>query len=163
MAKSRYHNSTTNLWWHHTFFVCVCSSGWASNCIVSDLSTWIITYRVKMNSSYMFSPMIENRKCMGRRNLLPKIFKGLPWWSVVKNSPANAGDTVRPLVWEDFTHRGATKPEHHKYWILSALERACSATRDNTAMRSLRTTRKSSPGSPQLKQPECSNEDPAQQ
>ena len=65
------------------------------------------------------------------------------------------------LVWEDPTCCGATKPMCHNYWAC-ALEPAshnywsphaqslCSATREATAMRSLRTTTKSSPRSPQL-------------
>ena len=40
-----------------------------------------------------------------------------PDGTVVKNPPANAGDTgVRALVREDPTCRGATKPMHHNYW-----------------------------------------------
>ena len=35
--------------------------------------------------------------------------------AVVENPPANAGDTVRALIWEDPTCRGATKPMHHSY------------------------------------------------
>ena len=38
-----------------------------------------------------------------------------PGGAVVKNLPANAGDTVRSLVREDPTCRGATKPVHHNY------------------------------------------------
>ena len=41
-------------------------------------------------------------------------FSGGP---VVKNQPANAGDTgsVPYLVWKDSTCLGATKPMHHNY------------------------------------------------
>ena len=35
---------------------------------------------------------------------------------VVKNPPANAGDTVWSLGQEDPTCRGATKPVRHNYW-----------------------------------------------
>ena len=35
--------------------------------------------------------------------------------AVVKNPPANSGDTVQALVREDPTCRGATKPAHHNY------------------------------------------------
>ena len=35
--------------------------------------------------------------------------------TVVKNPPANAGDTVRALVPVDPTCRRATKPVHHNY------------------------------------------------
>ena len=36
-----------------------------------------------------------------------------PGGSVVKNPPANAGDTVRSLIWEDPTCSGTTKPVHN--------------------------------------------------
>ena len=39
-----------------------------------------------------------------------------PGGSVVKNLPANAGDTGLTLVWEDPTCRGAAKPMRHNYW-----------------------------------------------
>ena len=39
-----------------------------------------------------------------------------PGGPVVKNQPANAGDTgLTPLVWEGFTCHGATKPMSHNY------------------------------------------------
>ena len=38
-----------------------------------------------------------------------------PGGTVVKYLPANAGDTVRALVWEDPTCHGATKPVYHNY------------------------------------------------
>ena len=41
--------------------------------------------------------------------------QGFPGGSVVKNPPANAGDTVRSLFWEDPTCLGATKPVCHNY------------------------------------------------
>ena len=41
--------------------------------------------------------------------------RDFPGGTVVKNPPANAGDTVRALVQEDPTCRGATKPVHHNY------------------------------------------------
>ena len=40
---------------------------------------------------------------------------GFPGGAVAENLPANAGDTVRALVWEDPTYRGATKPVSHNY------------------------------------------------
>ena len=40
---------------------------------------------------------------------------GFPDGTVVKNPPANAGDTVQALVREDPTCRGATKPIRHNY------------------------------------------------
>ena len=33
-----------------------------------------------------------------------------PGGSVVKNQPANAGETVRSLIWEDPTCLGASRP-----------------------------------------------------
>ena len=36
--------------------------------------------------------------------------------SVVKNPPANAGDTGLIPVWEDSTCHGGTVPGHHNYW-----------------------------------------------
>ena len=41
--------------------------------------------------------------------------RDFPGGAVVKNPPANAGDTVRALVWEYPTCRGATKPMRHNY------------------------------------------------
>ena len=35
---------------------------------------------------------------------------------MVKNPPANAGDMVQSLVWEDPTWQGATKPMSRNYW-----------------------------------------------
>ena len=37
--------------------------------------------------------------------------------TVDKNPPANAGDTVRSLVWDDSTCCGTTKPEGHNYCV----------------------------------------------
>ena len=80
------------------------------------------------------------------------------------------GTWVWALVWEDPTCCRATKPVCHKYWdcalepashnywacVLQLLKPArldpCSATREATAMRSPRTTTKSSPNSPQLEE-----------
>ena len=41
--------------------------------------------------------------------------KGFPGGSVVKNPPANAEDTVLPLVQENPTCCGAAKPVSHNY------------------------------------------------
>ena len=41
--------------------------------------------------------------------------QGFPGGTVVENLPANAGDTVRALVWEDPTCHGATGPVSHNY------------------------------------------------
>ena len=38
-----------------------------------------------------------------------------PGGAVVENLPANAGDTVQALVWEDPTCRGATRSVSHNY------------------------------------------------
>ena len=93
--------------------------------------------------------------------------------SVVKNLPANAGDTVRDTLWSlirenPICHR-ATKARHHnywacalesgspKYWIPCALELIL-PTREPTAMRSLHTTVREF----QLERSPHSNEDPAQ-
>lgn len=45
----------------------------------------------------------------------PRKTRGFPRSSVVKNPPANAGDTARSLLQEDPTYRKATKPRHHNY------------------------------------------------
>ena len=42
--------------------------------------------------------------------------RDFPGGTVVKNSPANAGDTVLSLVWEDPTCHKASKPASHNYW-----------------------------------------------
>ena len=39
-----------------------------------------------------------------------------PGGAVVKNSPANAGDTGSIPGWENPTSRRATKPVRHNYW-----------------------------------------------
>ena len=60
---------------------------------------------------------------------------------------------VQALVQEDPTRRGATKPTRHNYWAC-ALEPVLRNEKplqwEATAMRSPRTTTKSSPRSPQL-------------
>ena len=43
------------------------------------------------------------------------LIKPPPGGPVVKNQPANAGDTVGSLVWEDPTCCGANKPVSHNY------------------------------------------------
>ena len=71
------------------------------------------------------------------------------------------GTRVWTLVREDPTCCGATKPVRHNYWACvwepashnywsPRAYSPCSATREATAMRSLHTTMKSSPRSPQL-------------
>ena len=48
---------------------------------------------------------------------------GFPGGSVVKNQPANAGDTVWISDVENLTSHGTTKPMHHNYqaWELQLL------------------------------------------
>ena len=41
------------------------------------------------------------------------LFRDFPGGAVVKNPPANAGDTAQALVREDPTCHGATKPVSH--------------------------------------------------
>ena len=61
------------------------------------------------------------------------------------------GTRVQTLVQEDPTCRGGTKPMRHNYWArVPQLLSPRSATGEATAMRSLHTTTKSSPLSPQL-------------
>ena len=68
--------------------------------------------------------------------------------SVIKNLPANAGDTVQSLVQEDPTCRRATKPMRHNYWTC-ALEPGncsyCSPHWEATAMGSPCTATRESP------------------
>ena len=40
--------------------------------------------------------------------------EGFPGGPVVNSPPANAGDMVRSLIWEDLTCHRATKPVLHK-------------------------------------------------
>ena len=44
-----------------------------------------------------------------------KTYSGFPSGPVAKNPPANAGDRVPSLVWEDLTCLRATKPMDHNY------------------------------------------------
>ena len=56
-------------------------------------------------------------KQQGLKTVVNKeLASGFPGGAVVKNPPANAGDTVRALDQEDPTCCGATKPMHHNYW-----------------------------------------------
>ena len=50
---------------------------------------------------------------------------GFPGGSVVKNLPANLGDWVRSLVWDDPACLGATKPVCHSYWGCAVESRNC--------------------------------------
>ena len=57
-------------------------------------------------------------------NIIP-MARGFPGGAVVKNPPANAGDTGSSLVREDPTCHGETKPVHHNYWAYTTTEPAC--------------------------------------
>ena len=46
--------------------------------------------------------------------------RGFPGGAVVESLPANAGDGVRALVWEDPTCRGAAGPVSHNYWACAS-------------------------------------------
>ena len=50
---------------------------------------------------------------------------GFPGGSVVKNLPANSGDWVRSLVWDDRACLGATKPVCHSCWGCALESRNC--------------------------------------
>ena len=59
----------------------------------------------------------ESSKDMeGNLQLKKKKNRDFPAGAVVKNPPANAGDTGRSLVRKDPTCHGATKPVRHNYW-----------------------------------------------
>ena len=108
----------------------------------------------------------ENGKEYGRKKEVicqnvKNIFQGFPGGAVVKNPPANAGDTsLSPGLGRSHMPR-SNKPMRHSYWAC-ALEPTshnhwsprtyspCFTTREATAMRSLCTTTKNSPRSPQL-------------
>ena len=91
---------------------------------------------------------------------------------MVKNLPANAGDQVWFLVWEDPTCRGATKRVGHNYWAC-ALEpgscnywvcapRACAPQREKPLQLGAHTPQlESSPHLPQLEKSLHVNGDPA--
>ena len=68
---------------------------------------------------FFFTRIVEVRVGRGKRKQLTRkairTEKGdFPGGSVVKNPPANAGDTGSSPV-QDPTCRGATKPVHHNY------------------------------------------------
>ena len=110
----------------------------------------------------------ENGKEYGRKKEVicqnvKNIFQGFPGGAVVKNPPANAGDTsLSPGLGRSHMPR-SNKPMRHSYWAC-ALEPTshnhwsprtyspCFTTREATAMRSLCTTTKNSPRSPQLEE-----------
>ena len=114
------------------------------------------------------------------------LLSDFPGGTVVKNPPANAGDTGSRPGQGRSHNRGATNPVHHNYWAC-ALEpashnywahvpqllspratttearmlRACALQqREATAMRSPRTTTKSSPRSPQLEKAQAQQRRP---
>ena len=75
-----------------------------------NLATWPF-FPVEI---YVYDEIFHNLPFFSSfKNLLNRDFPG---GAVVKNPPANAGDTGRALVREDPTCRGATKPVRHNYW-----------------------------------------------
>ena len=66
-----------------------------------------------------------------KKNFLKQLNGDFPGGLVDKNLPANAGDTVWPLVREDSTHLRATKPVGHNYWA-HALEPVVHSRSDPT-------------------------------
>ena len=100
-----------------------------------------------------------------------KSFWRLSWWSVIKNPPADTGDTS--LIQEDPTCCGAAKPMRHSYWAC-ALEpgkcncwahvpRACAPHQEKPLQwETLAPQLESSLHSPQLEKTPCKNEQPAQ-
>ena len=60
-------------------------------------------------------------KALRRPVIKNNCFRGFPSGSVVKNLPANVGDTIQSLLWEVATSQGATKPMPH---LLSLCSRA---------------------------------------
>ena len=104
-------------------------------------------------------------------------FGGHPWWSGVKNPPANAGDSGSILSLEFSTCREATKPVHHNYRARahstepeltlqspSSLYRACALQQEKhhskkPAYRNSRVA-PAQPGSPQLQLEKASVQQP---
>ena len=93
-------------------------------------------------------------------------FWGFPGGSVVKNPPANAGETVQYLIWEDPTRHGAIRQAHvpiepvSRNYGMRVPYSLCSETREAIPTRSLQL--ESSPHLPQLEKSLYSNEDPIQ-
>ena len=92
--------------------------------------------------------------------LLVVLLQKLPWCSVVKNLPVNAGDTVTIPDPEDPTCQGVTKLVCHT--TEPALQSQGAATRETTAMRSPCSAPRVSPCLPPLEKSPSSNKDPAQ-
>ena len=61
--------------------------------------------QIKTTMRYHLTPV--------RMAIIKKNTEGFPGGTVVENLPANAGDTVRALVWEDPTCHRATRPMSH--------------------------------------------------
>ena len=59
---------------------------------------------------------------------LRKMIGGLPTDSVVNIPPANVGDMVQPLIQEDPTCCGATKPAYHNYWACDLEPQRCNTS-----------------------------------
>ena len=78
---------------------------------------------------------------------------------MVKNPPANAGDTGLTLVWEDPTYRGETKPMN----LLKQRSGGCAPQQEKSLHREACEPQPvSSPHSMQLEKSPSSNEDPVQ-
>ena len=93
-------------------------------------------------------------------------WEGFSGGPMAKGPPANAGDIVWSLVWEDPTSYGAAKPVTRNSWAHSwpllkpTAESPCSATREATAMRVPHIAVKSSPGLPQLEKAHAQEQRP---
>ena len=109
------------------------------------------------------------------------IFQGVPGGSVVKNLLANAGDKGWiPLIGEDPTCHGTTKPMRHSYWpcaleprsltdrahvllLQTKMPGACALQQGRPLQwEACSLQLESGPHSPQLEKSLCSSEDPAQ-
>ena len=106
--------------------------------------------------------------------------EAFPGGSMVKNPPANAGDTGLIPDWENSTCLATTKPICHNYWACT-LElrshnywahtpqvlklphpRACALWKEKPPQWEAHAAQRSSPYLTQLEKSPCSNEDPAQ-
>ena len=60
-------------------------------------------------------PIITHTTECGLKSKAKNNHGSFPGGPVVKNSPANAGNMVQSLLWEDTTCPGTTKPMYHDY------------------------------------------------
>ena len=86
-------------------------------CVISKLRVAIFFKggRGNFNNVFYLTHYIQNITILTCNQYFKTLGMGLPGGSVVKNPPANAGDAVLSLVWEDPTCRGATKSVCHNY------------------------------------------------